>query len=75
MLTDAALRALKPRPKPYKVTDRDGMYVHVAPSVQSRSGSTIAFMAGERQCNSVDMDPLGCPSLLPERSASTPAEF
>jgi hypothetical protein len=32
MLTDAALRALKPRPKPYKVTDRDGMYVHVAPS-------------------------------------------
>ena len=32
MLTDAALRAFKPRPKPYKVTDRDGMYAHVAPS-------------------------------------------
>lgn len=30
MLTDTALRALKPRIKPYKVTDRDGMYVHVA---------------------------------------------
>lgn len=32
MLTDTALRALKPRAKPYKVTDRDGMYVLVAPS-------------------------------------------
>ncbi|KRB81093.1 integrase [Sphingomonas sp. Root710] len=32
MLTDAALRACKPRAKPYKVTDRDGMYAHVAPS-------------------------------------------
>jgi integrase len=30
MLTDTALRALKPRIKPYKITDRDGMYVHVA---------------------------------------------
>ncbi len=29
MLTDAALRALKPKEKDYKVTDRDGMYVHV----------------------------------------------
>ena len=32
MLTDAALKALKPREKMYKVTDRDGMYVRVAPS-------------------------------------------
>ena len=32
MLTDAALKALKPRDKMYKVTDRDGMYVRVAPS-------------------------------------------
>jgi len=32
MLTDTALRALKPRPKPYKITDRDGMYAHVTPS-------------------------------------------
>jgi hypothetical protein len=29
MLTDAALRALKPKEKDYKVADRDGMYVHV----------------------------------------------
>ena len=32
MLTDAALKALKPKDKIYKVTDRDGMYVRVAPS-------------------------------------------
>jgi len=29
VLTDAALRALKPKDKDYKVADRDGMYVHV----------------------------------------------
>ena len=29
MLTDAALSALKPKEKDYKVADRDGMYVHV----------------------------------------------
>jgi hypothetical protein len=29
MLTDAALRALKPKEKAFKVTGRDGMYVHV----------------------------------------------
>lgn len=29
MLTDAALKALKPRDKAYKVSDRDGMYAHV----------------------------------------------
>lgn len=32
MLTDTALRNLRPREKAYKVTDRDGMYVHIAPS-------------------------------------------
>lgn len=32
MLTDTALRNLRPQAKPYKVTDRDGMYVNVAPS-------------------------------------------
>lgn len=31
MLTDTALKNLKARPKPYKVTDRDGMYVFVSP--------------------------------------------
>src|SRR3569833_102384 len=30
MLTDAALKHLRPKEKPYKVTDRDGMYVLVS---------------------------------------------
>ena len=29
MLTDVAIKALKPKEKIYKVADRDGMYVHV----------------------------------------------
>lgn len=32
MLTNAALKALKPKEKLYKVTDRDGMYVLVTPN-------------------------------------------
>lgn len=32
MLTDAALKALKPKEKMYKIADRDGMYVRVMPS-------------------------------------------
>jgi integrase len=32
VLSDAALKALKPRPKTYKVADRDGMYVVVSPA-------------------------------------------
>ena len=30
MLTDVALKNMKPKEKPYKVTDRDGMYVLVS---------------------------------------------
>jgi len=37
MLTDVALKNLKPREKPYKVTDRDGMYAYVSP------GGAISF--------------------------------
>ena len=32
MLTDVALKNLKPREKAYKVTDRDGLYVQVSTS-------------------------------------------
>lgn len=32
MLTDAAIKALRPRNKMYKVTDRDGMYLLVSPT-------------------------------------------
>ena len=37
MLTDAALKSLKPKDKPYKVTDRDGMCVRVG------TNGTISF--------------------------------
>src|SRR5271169_4115458 len=48
MLTDAALKHLKPKEKLYKVTDRDGMYVLVKPS------GTLTFrldyrMSGRRE--------------------------
>ncbi len=32
MLTEAALKALKPKDKVYKISDRDGMYVRIMPS-------------------------------------------
>lgn len=32
MLTDVAIKSLRPRDKSYKVTDRDGMYLVVQPS-------------------------------------------
>ncbi|WP_084398766.1 tyrosine-type recombinase/integrase [Henriciella aquimarina] len=32
MLTDIAIKSLKPKEKPYKVADRDGLYVSVAPT-------------------------------------------
>lgn len=32
MLTDTKLRNLKPADKPYKVNDRDGLYVAVTPA-------------------------------------------
>ena len=34
MLTDAALRNLKPKSKIYKASDRDGMYVTVSPRLK-----------------------------------------
>lgn len=37
MLTDTALRNLQPGSKPYKITDRDGMYVVISPT------GTVAF--------------------------------
>lgn len=37
MLTDAGLRALRPKDKPYKKADRDGLYAYITPS------GTISF--------------------------------
>lgn len=43
MLTDVALRNLKPKGKPYMVADRDGLYVYVlkSGSVSFRYNYTI----------------------------------
>lgn len=40
MLTDTALRNLKPKSKIYKASDRDDMYVTVSPPVPSPSATT-----------------------------------
>ncbi|ESY75722.1 tyrosine-type recombinase/integrase [Mesorhizobium sp. M0051] len=42
MLTDAALKALKPKQKIYKIADRDGMYVKVMP------GGAMSFLLDYR---------------------------
>ena len=39
MLTDTALRNLKPKPKTYKAFDRDGMYVTVRQDVRTATES------------------------------------
>ena len=38
MLTDVALKNLKPRDKAYKVTDRDGLYVSTSGTLTFRLG-------------------------------------
>ena len=42
MLTEVALKYLKVKDKPYKVTDRDGMYAHVSP------GGTLSLRLDDR---------------------------
>jgi hypothetical protein len=49
MLTDTALRNLKPKAKSYKASDRDGMYVTVSPPVPSPFATiTVSTDAGKR---------------------------
>jgi hypothetical protein len=55
MLTDAALKALKPKDKMYKVTDRDGMYVRVAPSGALSFRLNIGSMDDARRSTWVNM--------------------
>lgn len=49
MLTDAALRNLKPKSKIYKVSDRDGMYVTYQPAVPSPSAGLDFYRQLYRQ--------------------------
>jgi hypothetical protein len=48
MLTDVAVKALKPKEKPYKISDRDGMYVLVSTKGSCRSGWTTVSTVGAR---------------------------
>jgi hypothetical protein len=41
MLTDTVLKNLKPKDTPYKVTDRDGMYVTVSTAGILTHGYTV----------------------------------
>ena len=42
-LNDAKVRALKPKAKPYKVSDYDGLYVHVSMSNVSACVSDLGL--------------------------------
>lgn len=74
MLTDVALKCLKPRDKPYKVTDRDRMYVHVSTS------GTLTFrldyrLHGRRETLSLgNMARRGARSLARAREATIDAK-
>lgn len=49
MLTDLALKRLKPQEKTYKIPDRDGMYAAVSPAGQTALGTTIGRTDGARR--------------------------
>lgn len=49
MLTDTALRNLKPKSKIYKVSDRDGMYVTISPGGTVTFATTTASTAAARR--------------------------
>jgi len=72
MLTDAALKHLKPKDKNYKVTDR-GMYVLVRPSGTLTFQLDYRMNDGVRPSRSASMVPPGCRLLGHESSASTPS--
>ncbi len=49
MLTDTAIKALKPQSKLFKVSDRDGMYVVVPRSQGSDAGEGFPLKSVELQ--------------------------
>lgn len=75
MLTDAAIKALKPKDKLYKVTDRDGMYVVVNPS------GAVVFrydyrMHGRRETLTLGRyGPASIATFVPKDRSLSPAEI
>ncbi|WP_408647606.1 Arm DNA-binding domain-containing protein [Xanthobacter dioxanivorans] len=51
MLTDSALRVLKPKEKDFKVADRDGMYVHV--TTKGAMSFRMDYRLNGRRCANV----------------------
>ena len=49
MLTDIAIKALKPKDKIYKVADRDGLYVAVTPAGDNVAPYVIEQTPGARR--------------------------
>jgi hypothetical protein len=70
MLTDVALKVLKPREKIYKVADRDGMYVRVTPVARSRFSWITDSTDGGRRSIWASMDTMESRLPGPERNAS-----
>lgn len=56
MLTDPKARAAKPKGKPYKLSDRDGLYLYVAPS-GARSWRFDYRLAGARETLTIGQYP------------------
>ena len=50
MLTDTALRNLKPKSLTYKASDRDGMYVTVSPT------GTVTYTVNPLRCSAIVTD-------------------
>jgi hypothetical protein len=72
MLTDVALKALKPKEKIYKIADRDGMYVRAScPVARSRFAWITGSTAAGRPSIWAGKDATESRSPGPERSAST----
>src|SRR5689334_21058127 len=73
MLTDTAIKHLKPKDKIYRVTDRDGMYVLVKPSGTLTFRLDYRMKGGARPSRSASMARPDCRSRELASCASTPS--
>ena len=48
MLTDAAIRGVKPAPKPYNLTAAAGLYLHIFPNSSKLLASGVRFGGKEK---------------------------
>lgn len=55
MLTDAALRNIRPKSKSYKMTDRDGLYLPSSTTPASTGGEGLVFKGGASLSKAYDV--------------------